>query len=376
MVVEEFLKLVSINSDSTHEKNIAEYLFQRLNGLGCTCKFDDSMEKTGSDVGNLLAFFPGNTPGAPTLLLCAHMDTITSTEGMVPVIKDGVIYSDGAHILGGDDKAGLAIIITALENLHNNHELEHGDIEILFTVQEERGLVGAKNFDMSLLHSKYAYVLDNSTRIGTLVFRSPTRITLNISVEGKAAHAGLEPEHGINAIVVAAHAISKLRFGRIDEETTSNIGVVHGGKAKNIVANHVEMVVEIRSRSDEKLQREFDNLVSCFQKTADEWGAEFKYARTYDYIGFNIDPHALLITNAEKAAEELGIEWELVETGAGLDANIFNAQGLPSIAMGIGVSHFHSETECAPIEQLCKGAEYMTKIISTFAEKSPQKHNY
>jgi tripeptide aminopeptidase len=228
-VVEEFMALASLNSPSRREFPVAAYLVARLRELGMEPVVDDSAPLTGSDTGNILVRVPGNAAG-PAILLGAHMDTVGPTEGMTPVLRDGVIYSNGETVLGADDKAGIAIILSVLAELQVG-DARHGDIEIVFSVQEEVGLFGAKHLQADL-HADFGYILDSSEDVGSIVNQAPSKVDLDFVLEGKAAHAGVCPEKGINAIVAAASAVARLRTGRIDAQTTSNVGVISGGKAR------------------------------------------------------------------------------------------------------------------------------------------------
>lgn len=366
-VVDEFLALTKINSPSKKEGAVAQYLKKRLQDFGAEIVEDKSAVRTGSDTGNIIAVYPGNKE-KPSILLAAHMDTVMETEGMTPQIKDGVIYSDGKTILGADDKAGIAVILGVLSVLQEDPFIPHGQIEMLFTVQEEVGLIGVKNLDYTL-QSKYGYILDGDGPVGTVVNASPSHITLDIVVEGKAAHAGLAPETGINAIVVASEAISSISSGRLDEETTSNFGIIHGGKARNVVADRVEIQAEVRSRNKEKLEIATQKVVEKFEETAVKHKAKLKFTKELAYEGFTISPNHPAITNAIKAGERLGIEVNLEATGGGLDANILNAKGIPCIALGLGNDNPHTNEEYVIIKEMEKGVQFLLEILKEIAQE-------
>jgi len=364
-VSEEFLHLISINSPSGKEGQLANYLKERLTEFGAIVFEDDSTSVTGSDTGNLVAQYPGDQ-SKPSILLAAHMDTIASTEGMVPQIKDGVIYSDGKNILGADDKAGIAVILGVLSYLQEDKSISHGPVEILFTVKEETGLIGIKNLGYSL-QSKFGYVLDGDGPVGTLVNASPSHIMLDLTIEGKAAHAGLAPESGINAIVVAARAIGGLNSGRLDEETTSNFGIINGGKGRNIVADQVEVKAEVRSRNRKKLDLETDKIIGFFQKTTREHQAGLNYNKVLAYDAFAIDPKHPVLAYAIQAGEKLGLEINIKATGGGLDANILNARGVTCVALGLGNDNPHTNEEYAVIDELEKARQFLLEIIKQVA---------
>lgn len=301
-VIEEFIELVSINSPSRKEGQLAAYLKKKLEEFGAKVIEDDSAQKTGSDTGNIIGIIEGNVPNAPCIMLSAHMDTVEETEGMVPVIRDGIIYSDGEHILGADDKAGIAIILAVLSEI-NEKKIPHGQIEVVFTVQEEVDLVGAKNLTYKL-QSNFGYVLDADGQVGKVVIRTPTHITLDLVVTGKAAHAGVAPEQGINALVVAAKAIAEIPSGRLDKETTSNFGVIKGGKATNIVPDKVEIKAEVRSRNEDRLEAEVKRMIDVFSRIAKENGADFEYTQKLSYKAFQINENDPICTVLKKAGEK------------------------------------------------------------------------
>ncbi len=367
-VVEEFIKLTAIDSPSKKEGNLAKYLKASLSELGAQVYEDDSALKTGSDTGNIIALYPGNMATAPVIMLSAHMDSIESTDGLIPHIKDGVIYSDGKHVLAADDKAGIAVIIAVLSKLHEDRSFIHGPIEVVLTVQEEVGLIGSKNLNYDL-KSEYGYVLDGDGPVGTVINVAPSQIILDLVVEGKSAHAGLEPEKGINAIVVASKAISSLRIGRLDDETTSNIGVIRGGTRTNVVPNKVDIKAEVRSRSMEKLEKETKKIISKFEEVAKEQQARFTYSKELAYETFVVEHSHPVVRTAFEAAENLGIELTIKGTGGGLDANILNSRGISCIALGLGNEKPHSYEECISINELEKSVLFLLEILKKNTQK-------
>jgi len=366
-VVEEFLTLVKIDSPSKKEGDLSKYLKSRLKELGADVIEDGSARLTGSDTGNIIGIYPGDKD-KPVILLAAHMDTIVSTKGMIPQIKDGVIYSDGQTILGADDKAGIAIILALLSRLQaedtNQECTGHGTIEILFSVQEEIGLIGAKNLDYPL-RSTYGYVLDADGPVGSLIHASPSHMTLDLVVEGKAAHAGVAPEAGVNAIVVASKAIASIHSGRLDQETTSNFGIISGGKGRNIVADRVEIKAEVRSRDMKKLEKETEGILRKFEETAKMNNAKFSYEKNLAYEAFTLDAKHPAVANAIKAAGSLEIEVKLKATGGGMDANILNTRGISCAAIGLGNGNPHTNQEYINIEEMEKAVAYLLEILKT-----------
>lgn len=362
-VIDEFIKLTAMNSPSKQEGTLAEYLKQKLVELGAQVHEDDSALKTGSDTGNLIALYPGQMATSPIIMLSAHMDSIDSTEGLIPQIRDGVIYSDGEHILAADDKAGIAVILAVLSNLRENTSLVHGPIEVVLTVQEEVGLIGSKNLNYNL-KSDYGYVLDGDGPVGTVINTAPSQIVLEFVIEGKAAHAGLEPEKGINAIVVASKAISRLSIGRLDDETTSNIGVFNGGTRTNVVPDKVKIKAEVRSRSMEKLENETIKMISIFEEVAKNSGAKFSYTKDLVYEGFVVNPSHPAVKKADEACKNQDIKLRLKGTGGGLDANIFNSRGISCVALGLGNEKPHCSEESVSISELEKSVKFLLEIIT------------
>jgi len=364
-VRDEFLTLVKINSPSRKEGALAGYLKKRLLELGAEVYEDHSSQATGSDTGNIIATFPGDE-SKPVILLAAHMDTIGDTEGIEPLIQDGVIYSGGKTILGADDKAGIAVILGALSILQEEDAktggYSHGPIEVLLTVQEEVGLIGVKNLDYNL-KSVFGYVLDADGPVGTIVNASPSNYNIDIVVEGKAAHAGVAPEKGINAIVVASEAIAGIHSGRVDEETTSNFGIISGGKARNIVADRVEIKAEVRSRNKVTLEREADKMIKKFEDTAAKYQAKLSYSKNQTYETFALSPKHEAISNAIKAGEKLGLEVTLKATGGGMDANILNTKGISCAALGLGNGNPHTNEEYVSIEEMQKAVQFVVNIL-------------
>ena len=225
------IELIKIDSLSRKEYDVAMRLAREMEELGAKVSFDDAGEKVGGNVGNLIAHFPGTAPGRPALLLSAHMDTVVPGEGVVPILEGDILRTDGRTVLGGDDKSGVAIICEVLRVMKEN-SLPCSDIDVVFTICEEAGLIGAKCLDVTRLRARTGLVLDSDS-VGFLFTKAPAANRMEFHVHGLEAHAGVCPERGISAIKVAADGISRMRLGRIDHETTANIGVVEGGMAVN-----------------------------------------------------------------------------------------------------------------------------------------------
>lgn len=359
-VVQEFVTLASLDSLSRREGRLAGYLIARFKELGLDAVVDDSAARTGSDTGNLIVRVAGNAPG-PTVMLCAHMDTIGSTEGLVPVITDGVVHGNGKTVLGADDKGGIAIILAVLADLLSN-DLPHPDIEVVLTVQEEVGLFGAKHLRAEL-KADFGYILDGDGPVGNIVHQAPTMVDLDLIVEGKAAHAGVCPEQGINAIVVAATAISRLHTGRLDKKTTSNVGLIRGGTIRNMVADRVEVFMELRSTDPVVLESEVKRVLDTFEEVAAAAGALLTFRRNVPFETFTLLETDPVVANAFAAARSLGIEPRLWASGGGMDANVFNLQGLPCAGLGIGIEAAHSPQEHIAVAQLKLGVKFVEALL-------------
>jgi tripeptide aminopeptidase len=363
-VVNEFMTLAALNSLSRQEGRVAEYLVRRLRELNLTVMVDDSAPRTGSDTGNVMVRVPGNTPG-PTVMLCSHMDTVGPTEGMIPVLRDGVIYSNGETVLGADDKAGIAIILSVLADLKGG-DLPHPDLEVVFTVQEEVGLFGAKCLHAEL-KAAFGYILDGDGPVGNIINQAPSKVDLDLVLEGKAAHAGVCPEQGINAIVVAATAIARLRTGRIDRRTTSNVGLISGGRIRNMVADRAEVIMEVRSTDAVRLETEVQAVLNAFQEAAASAGAGLSVRKDMPFETFTVSETHPVVANAFRAARALGIEPRLWTSGGGVDANVFNGRGLPCVALGIGIEDPHSPKEHIAVAQLEGGVRFIEALLKETA---------
>jgi tripeptide aminopeptidase len=363
-----FLRLVKINSPSGREKQVAELLLSELRRLGFETELTEAPPGSGSDTGNLIARKPGIVQGVPCFFLCAHMDTIRPTEGVNPQVAGDVVKTDGSTILGADDKSGIAAILEAIETVLSQKR-PRGDIELVFTVAEETGLYGAKALKKSDLQSHFGYVFDEGKPIGSPVTSAPSHDKIYVTVRGKAAHAGVAPEKGLNAIEVASAAISKIKTGRIDPQTTSNVGVIKGGVATNVVPETCSVDIEVRSRDEAILKAEVGKIKRSFEQTAAQWGAplDLKVERCYDT--YHIDDRELVLKIALEASEALGLSTQTRASGGGSDANVFNSLGIPTIVLGTGMSDVHSESESISVADMAACAELIEKIIEIAASK-------
>lgn len=367
-VISYFMQLISIDSESLNERAMIDTLKQDLQALGANVDEDDCHHKTGGNAGNLYAFLPGSIDKAP-ILLCAHVDTVKPGNGIKAAIDNGVIRSDGTTILGSDDKSGIAEIMVALKRVKDSGKA-HAPVEILFTVSEEIGLLGAKHFAKSRLKSAFGYALD-AHRVGELVIGAPSQNSLKITVFGKEAHAGVEPEKGLNAIRIASEAIAAMPMGRIDFETTCNIGKIHGGEATNIVPNKVTIHGEARSHNPAKLERVCSDIRHAFESTIArhaEQGAKLEFVCQNEYNSFSVKKDDPVVELAAKALRKLDIPVQTVVGGGGSDANIISAAGLPIIITGTGMDKVHTVQENIQTDQLIKGTAFIEELVLTYSE--------
>lgn len=361
-VLEEFYELVKIDSPTRDERKVADRLKTGLEALNLTVSEDKAGDVIGGNCGNVFGYLKGNIPETPVILLSAHMDTVEPGREIEPLLKNGVITSAGNTILGADNKAGIVPILEALRIIQE-HNIPHGDIQVVFCVAEEGGLNGSRNLDQSLLKADIGFVLDAEGRPGKITLSAPGQDSMSVSIQGKAAHAGIAPEDGISAIVVASKAINEMQLGRIDEETTANIGTIHGGLATNIVADHVKITCEARSRILSKLERQTEHMIQAFKKAAQSMGSEISIEVKRAYSPFSLRSDSQVARVASQAAQNLGFEPSFISTGGGSDANYFNQYGVPSAVLGIGIQKFHTVEECIEEEDLYQSAEWVVEII-------------
>ena len=360
----EFFELVKIKCSTRDERQVADVLKDRLAVLGMEVTEDNTGEKIGGNCGNVIAYTEGTVQGAPTIMLSAHMDCVEPCGGIEPQLKDGIITSVGDTILGADDKAGIAAILEALRIINEN-DIVHGPIQVLFTVSEEGGLNGAKNMDPSLLKADFGYALDSSGEPGEIIIMAPGQNSITAVVHGKKAHAGIAPEDGINSIVVAGKCLAEMNYGRIDFETTANIGIISGGNATNIVPDRVEVRCEARSRNMEKLESQTNHMKETFEGVAKKNGARAEVIVKKSYSPYVLPEDAPVVTLAVKAAQSIDLIPEITATGGGSDANYFNSYGVPTAVLGIGMNKVHTADEYIKEVDLYNSAELVIALIKT-----------
>ena len=365
----EFENLLKIESPSKKEGKLAYYLADIFEALGYKCFFDKSAETTGSEVGNLIVKIPGTLP-QPPLFFCAHLDTVGPCENPRIIFENGIFKTDGKTILGADDKSGIAILIEVAKILKENL-FPYPPIEYIFTTCEEIGLLGAKALDIELIDAREGFVLD-SENPEEVINSAPSSYQFKIKIKGKSAHAGLEPEKGINAIYVLSKIINELPVGRIDEETTFNIGVIKGGGYVNIVPENAEAKGEMRSHSQEKLENlqnlikeKVEKIINLFKKDRLPEG-KVKFEKVFK--AFNISPEDPLSKLVKKAGQKLGMEIIFKRKEGGSDANVFNEKGLKCLILGTGMQKVHTTEEYIYLGDLVKSANLVLEIIKSRSE--------
>jgi tripeptide aminopeptidase len=352
-VLDLFLELAAIPSPPGSERAVADRVMTELRDLGVAPSEDDAGARIAGDTGNILARLPATDPDAvgTAIFLCAHLDTVPPTDEIEPVVDDGIVRNARPTILGADDKSAVASMLTAARRVLEERR-PHAGIELLFTPKEEVGLEGAKEVDLAALESPIGYVYDHAGPIGDVVLAAPSSISIDARFTGRAAHAGMHPEEGRSAIAAAAHAIADLRLGRLDEETTANVGVIAGGTARNIVPEHCTVVAEARSHDERKLadlvQEMTDSLT--FAASVAECEVAIELDDKYRAYRFREDDPGVRL--AFEALAACGFEPRGVRAGGGADGNVFTARGRPCVNLANGMTRIHSADEHIAVADL------------------------
>lgn len=361
-LTDNFKEMASVDALSFRERDIADILINELTELRFEVYEDNSGSSFGGNAGNIYGFLSGSIKGE-SVLFSSHMDTVSPGIGKKPILHaDGTITSGGSTILGADDAAGLAEIIEGIRAVKESG-IAHRDIEVLFSIGEEVYLKGTGKFDFSRIKSKEAYVLDMSGDVGTAAVKAPSLISFQITITGKAAHAGFEPEKGINAVSIAAKAISRLKQGHIDEETTLNIGTISGGEASNIVPEKCVCTGEVRSFSHRKALEQIDTVKRIFSDAANEAGAECQANISVHMEAYQVEKSSSAVTRFLKACRILGLEGNLVSTFGGSDNHNFVSHGINGIVLSCGMYNVHSVHEYTKVNELIKGTELVARLI-------------
>ena len=367
-----FTLLCETDSPSREEGKVAALLKGIFSDLGADeILEDDSARVTGSDSGNLFVRFKGTSPGEGIFFNC-HMDTVEPARGVKVRRENDTFFSGGDTVLGSDDKSGIAAIIEAIRYLRENN-VPYASIEIILTTCEEIGLLGAKSLDPAMINARIGYSLD-STGIDMVIIGAPAANHLEIIVHGAAAHAGLHPEWGINAISLVAKALTGIPQGRIGDQSSINIGTIQGGTASNIVPEKVTLIGEVRSHSEEYLQQLTDQVQNSFESVVQEWldptgQAKGEPSLTFsvhsDFPVMKLDRSDRVLRHIEKAAQSIGLELVYKVAGGGSDANIFNGYGLQTAIIATGMTHVHSTDEQVELGDMEKLTSLLVAILAT-----------
>ena len=350
-LVASFCELVQIDSPSDEEEDMAIHLTDRLDRLGFTVVRDAH--------GNVIASEEGQDP----LLLSAHMDTVEPGRGINPIIKGDRITSDGTTILGGDCKAGVAAIMEGLESVSENR-ISRRPLQVVFTRGEEIGLVGATNLDYSLINAKEAVVFDGNGPVNTITGASPTYMRFDVTVKGRAAHAGVEPEKGLSAIRIATEIINDLPNGRLDEETTFNVGLISGGSVRNAVPAEATFGGEWRSRNTETL----DSIKLQLMATLDRTRERYKEAQIDEDLEvmfqmYNLDPDEKIVQLVTRVMRDMALEPDIRPSGGGTDGNVMRLHGIESVVVGMSTNEMHTVDEYVVISDLVDTAKFCQQVI-------------
>lgn len=357
-----FLEMIQIYSPSKGEKEMADFIEAYLTRRGIAFQSDNAGEGYGGNGRNIVAHIPGTKEGIP-LGFAAHMDQIEPCKNVKAVIDGNIIRTDGTTTLGGDDKSGIAAILEAVEDILESGG-EHRDIYLVFTCSEEISMQGTKHMDLGILPCKDLVIADATGNTGVIAYKAPAMEAIEVTVRGKKAHAGIEPEKGVNAICAAAKAIAQMRIGRIDAQTTSNIGRMEGGGATNVVTDEVAFTAEIRSHSMEKLGEEVAHMEKCLKEATEEMGASYQFRHELAYPALSVDVDCELVHLTKEAMEKEGIEPELMVIGGGSDANVLAGHGYRSVILGLGMRDVHTVQESLDMDEVWKAARVIRRMMS------------
>ncbi|WP_423363824.1 M20/M25/M40 family metallo-hydrolase [Mycoplasma sp. P36-A1] len=361
-LVDNFLSYIQIDSESGNEKEMCDYLAKQLMELGFEVIIDNAGEKIGSNGYNVFAKMAGDSSKKP-LLLSAHLDTVTPGNGIKPIIDGDLIHTDGSTILGGDDKAGAAIIVECMQTIVENN-LSSRPVEAVFSIFEEGGLKGAKNFDTTQLTAQEGVVIDSGGPIGTIITKAPAQDAFKVLIHGKPAHAGLAPEEGISAIQIAAKALENMNLYRIDEETTANFGYICGGGATNIITDLVELRGETRSLSIPKLEKQTDSMIKALEDAAIALGGTTDIEVTRNYDPLVIDESSNIVVELQKAFKANNLEPLLKSTGGGSDTNVYYAGGINCVNISCGMDKVHTTEEKISILDMENTAKSLFTLLT------------
>ena len=359
-VLNRFLDYVRTDSVPTLEGPMFRAITQELDAAGIPWETDDAGDAVGGEVGNIIAHLPG-TAEAAAIMFNAHMDTVAQGIGVQPDIQDGIVLAHDSAILGADDKAAVAALMEAAL-LFQSGQHAYPPTDMVFTICEEIGLLGAAHLDRSTVRARLGFVLDSTGPVGGIVTGAPSHDQIQIVMHGTAAHAGANPQDGVNAIALAAQAIARLPWGRLDEETTANVGIIRGGDAGNVVPARVEIRAEARSHDHTKLEQVVRDVCQAFEQAAQAGGGHVEVEVKRAYEAYRLTEEDAPVRIARAAARHIGREPRLGLTGGGSDASIFNATGLSIVVVSVGYEHPHTPQERIRVDDLYALVDYTLAI--------------
>ena len=367
-----FQRLCRVASPSLEEGDCARLVRAELEALGIAVSEDDTTSQTGSEVGNLLARIPASRSSdseRPALLLCAHLDTVPLEAPLEPVLLEGFWENANDGILGADNKAAIAVILTLAHKLVADGSPV--DLELLFTVCEERSLAGARAFDTDELLSDFGYVFDHASPIGELITASPSHFRLQAAFHGAAAHAGIRPQDGRSAIQAAAHAIAKMPQGRLDEQSTVNVARIDGGSAINVVPERCHVEAEVRSLSDQRAEAITEELVGAMHEAANipECQCDLEISLERTFSAYRTEPGDPVLELAEAALRRCGYDPVEVSSGGASDANALIAAGFPMLNIANETQHNHEPSERVSAEALQSMLDVALALIDCAASE-------
>jgi tripeptide aminopeptidase len=367
-----FLELAALPSPPGQEREVAAVLRRYLRDLGLEVSEDDAGSTIGGSCGNLLARLEphGDAAGGIPIFLCAHMDTVQPQAAIVPVVADGVVRNSEPTILGADNKATVAALLEAARVILAENR-PHAGVELLFTISEETGLQGAAAFDVDSLRAETGFVFDHEGPLGEIVVAAPSGVRIEAVFRGRSAHAGINPEEGRSAIVAAARAIADLRLGRVDEETTANVGTIAGGTARNVIPDRCVVLAEARSRDERKLGELVQEMLDAFSFAAALTECEVETSVGETYGAYRLEEGSLPLGLAETALGRAGYRPVHIASNGGSDANVFNVRGKPCANMSSGMTAIHSPDEHIAVADIEGMVAVCLELVETARTAAP-----
>jgi tripeptide aminopeptidase len=358
-----FLELARLRTPPGEERAAADVVAGYLRDLALEVDEDGAGAVVGGDTGNLLARIPANDgDGGVPIVLCAHLDTVPPEGPIEPIVEDGVVRNAAATILGADNKSAVASMLVAVATILRENR-PHAGIELLFTPKEEVGLLGAFAFDHTRLDARLGYVYDQAAPVGQVILGAPTQRSLHVRYHGRPAHAGMVPEEGRSAIAAAARAIADLRLGRLDEQTTANVGTITGGTARNIVPEWCSFEAEARSHDERVLADLVQEMLDSITFAAQATDCEVETRIEENYKGYRFRRDDVPVRLVDAALRRAGVEPSYALTGGGADANVFNARGLPCVNVANGMAEIHTPDEHVAVEDLDRMVEVTLALV-------------